>query len=351
MNNNNRGIAKKNTYRFKAKLMVFFSVVCAAFATILIFLTFGNQDSPFLLDLVLILIFISIIAFIGFIFWRMVYSPVSQIEDILKTLFKRKAYGQLEELTVSTPEKKNQYNMDRIMRELQDLIKSEYSAEIMRNQAELNALQSQINPHFLYNTLESIRGLAIVYKVKDIEIMTKALADMFRYIISKKSSIISFREELINVDNYLKIQQFRFNNKFIIQKEIDEDTLDNQIPKLLIQPIVENALQHGLEKKRTKGKIAITAYNTEDKFIVNIKDDGLGMNIDKLRELNEALATSKPLEGKKSGSEGSIGLLNVNERIKMTFGEYYGMRIYSAEDVGTNVEIVMKTIRKKENGS
>ncbi len=333
----------RRQYGLKRKLMLIFLALCVlVFAFTFAFIQlYRSSAMPVFDSLFLVAALAGSVVLVYIVFWKIVYTPVSKIETIINTLFNKKDAEDSEESHVRITSR----DLDTVIIRLQNLINSEYAAEIMKNQAELHALQSQINPHFLYNTLESIRGQAIAHKVKDIEVMTKALADMFRYVISKKSAFISFREELVNVDNYLKIQQFRFNNKFIIEKDIDEDTMDNQIPKLLIQPIVENALQHGLEMKRTNGKIGISAYCTGENFIVNIKDDGLGMNIEKLQELNQALADNIALKDKKSG--GSIGLLNVNERIKITFGMDCGIKIYSAENVGTNVEIILKPVKKK----
>lgn len=228
---------------------------------------------------------------------------------------------------------------------LKDLILREYTSNMMKKQAELDALQSQINPHFLYNTLESIRGQAIAQGMEDIEIMTKALSDLFRYSISEKGNLVSLEEELKNVDNYLMIQQYRFNNKFIIVNKVEADTLNYKIPKLLIQPIVENAIHHGLETKIGKGTITIKAYKTSKRLIVNIQDDGLGISHDKLIEINEVLVKGQAnLEFQHSSLR--IGLINVNERIKLNFGQDYGLRVYSSIGVGTNVEIVLPHMDK-----
>lgn len=285
-----------------------------------------------------------------YFFYYSFYYYISRIETVLRVQKETKLQLGIDEdkngRTSQEFERKTYLIFDQMIQELMYLVKREYSSELLKNQAELNAMQSQINPHFLYNTLESIRGLAIKYNVLDIAIMTKAMADMFRFIISKKGNFIDFRDEMANIDNYMKIQQFRFDNKFKIEKYIDEDTLDNQIPKLLIQPIVENALKYGLEMKRGKGKLIITAHNTQNKFIVNIKDDGLGMPLQKLKQLNEILGDNKPSMHNER-EIGSIGLSNVNERIKMTFGNEYGIIIFSAENVGTNVEITLKPIKKK----
>ena len=127
----------------------------------------------------------------------------------------------------------------------------------LRKQAELSALQSQINPHFLYNTLETIRGLAMVYGIADIADMTKALADLFRYSINSHGVIVSLEEELKSIHNYFLIQERRFNGKFSLIENVDEDALQCLIPKLLLQPIVENCVHHGWKPNLEKGRLLL----------------------------------------------------------------------------------------------
>lgn len=154
-----------------------------------------------------------------YLFYKAAYYYISRIEKVVRIQKETKLkLGIDEEKTEENLKKsfKKEYILfDEMIQELINLIKREYSSEILKNQAELNAMQSQINPHFLYNTLESIRGLAIKYNVTDIAVMTKAMADMFRFIISNKGNFIDFKDEMANIDNYMKIQQFRFDNKFI----------------------------------------------------------------------------------------------------------------------------------------
>lgn len=290
---------------------------------------------------------LCILIFIGMlmIFKFKVYYPIVNVEKVI--------HGVVEgdtDLKISSVNKESQMyslysDLSVMIERLKDLILREYTANMMKKQAELDALQSQINPHFLYNTLESIRGQAITQGMEDIEIMTKALSDLFRYSISKKGNLVSLEEELKNVDNYLMIQQYRFNNKFIIVNKVDADTLHYKIPKLLIQPIVENAIHHGLETKLGKGTITIKAYKTSKRLVVTIQDDGLGISHERLVEMNEILVKGQAdIETKQSSLR--IGLINVNERIKLNFGNDYGLRVYSAKGIGTTVEIVLPLINE-----
>lgn len=219
---------------------------------------------------------------------------------------------------------------------LQVLLQREAAAQIMTKEAEINALQSQINPHFLYNTLETIRGQALCCGATSIADATKALAEIFRYNISQKGAMISLKEELANIDAYMRIQSIRFNDRFTLHSDVAEDTLYIQIPKLLVQPVIENALKHGLEVKRGKGNIWISAFRTANRLEIAVEDDGVGISPTILKALNEKLAQGQA-ERLGSSTTSNIGLANINERIKLIYGTDYGVTVLSAEQQGTRV--------------
>lgn len=231
-----------------------------------------------------------------------------------------------------------QINSDSLIDALLYVRQKEDASILLKKQAELNALQSQINPHFLYNTLETIRGQAICCGATDIVKTSKALADIFRYNISKHGVMITLKEELDNIDAYMMIQCIRFNNKFQLVKEIDEDTLDIRIPKLLIQPVVENALIHGLETKRDPGHITICSFRTEESLTVTIRDDGIGIDVERLKKLNGELMHSSLQQN------ANIGLVNINTRIQLIYGKKYGISIMSAKNIGTTVTLTLGII-------
>jgi len=225
-------------------------------------------------------------------------------------------------------------------------LKRQYQAELLRQETELLALQSQINPHFLYNTLDSIRGLALIHDVTEIADMTEALSNLFRSMIAKEGQMIMLEEEMRNINNYMIIQQFRFRNRFSYKKEVAENIMKSYlVPNLTLQPIVENALLHGLEQKRQGGEIFIKAYCTEKRLVLSVRDNGVGMKAEQLERLNRKLNE----QGEKdttANEEGHIGiaLVNINQRIKLLFGDEYGVRIMSTPDIYTNVEIVMPLV-------
>lgn len=221
---------------------------------------------------------------------------------------------------------------------LNQLINYQSRIEIMKKEAEISALQSQINPHFLYNTLETIRGQALYAGVQDIAKTTKALADIFRYSIGKSGTMIVLKEEIENIDSYIQIQQIRFDNRFTVVKDIDEDVLYIKIPKLIVQPIIENAFKHGLEKKIDGGNISIQAYRTVHELTIIVKDDGNGMTSETLLELNNAFYSNLEIRMDES-IKSNIGLSNINSRIKLIYGENYGVFVSSAIGIGTTVTL------------
>ena len=194
---------------------------------------------------------------------------------------------------------------------------------------ELNALQAQINPHFLYNTLDSIVWMEERGRSREAIVMVTALARLFRISISKGRNIITVREELEHVRNYLIIQKMRFKNKFDYTITAQEETLDLRTIKLIVQPIVENAIQHGLEEYSVEeGLVEIDAYLKGDALIFRVRDNGAGMAPQQVENILTAPA----------GRSG-IGVKNVHERIQLTFGKEYGLTITSVQDEGTEVLI------------
>lgn len=229
-------------------------------------------------------------------------------------------------------------SLQSIVDRLENLTLRESNAQLMKKQAELDALQSQINPHFLYNTLDTLRGQAYLAGQHNIEAMSLALSKLFRYSISSYDSLVTLKEELSAVENYFLIQNFRFDNKFIKKYEVDEDTLQHKVPKMLIQPLVENAILHGLEPKAGKGTVIIKAYKTESFLVISIDDDGIGIEASRLTEINDALANNLQTKIKKK-TRTSIGLYNINSRIRLLFGTEHHISLASNEGIGTTINI------------
>lgn len=226
-------------------------------------------------------------------------------------------------------------------------IYEQYTAALLDTRAELETLQSQINPHFLYNTLDSIRGQALYEGVPDIADMTGALSTFFRYSISNRNSVVSLEEELENIRDYFDIQRFRFNNRFrlCLLPAAREDVTECYLPKLTLQPIVENAILHGMEGKLGEGTITIRIEGTERLIRVTVSDDGMGMNSETLQRV-QARVRGETVETGRNG-RGGLALPNVSRRIRLLYGETYGLQIMSTPGIGTDVVLTLPRDRKK----
>jgi two-component system sensor histidine kinase YesM len=231
----------------------------------------------------------------------------------------------------------------------EQLLDRQAALQTSKKQAEYLALQNQINPHFLYNTLEAIRGDAMASGIESIAETTEALATYFRYTISTVEHLVTLEDELKNVENYFIIQKYRYGERIhmTIDREADGARLSHYLlPKLTFQPIVENAIIHGLESKVGQGVIRLGIGSTQSRLIVHIEDDGVGMAEDALRALTRRLSQVGFDHIEDTAMEGGIALVNVNNRIKLLFGEQYGLRIYSTPRVGTDVEITLPLTTK-----
>lgn len=204
--------------------------------------------------------------------------------------------------------------------------------------SELNALQAQINPHFLYNTLDSVVWMAENGKHDDVICMVTALARLFRISISRGKNIIGVSEELEHARNYLVIQSIRYRNKFEYEFKIQEEALKYKTLKLILQPIIENAIYHGIEYMVDKGKIKISVSIENDKLLFKVEDNGVGIEPEILNSLLDKESNKKRDSG--------VGVKNVHERIQLYFGKQYGLKIESELDVGTIVQIWLPLIEE-----
>lgn len=215
-----------------------------------------------------------------------------------------------------------------------------YETEIEKEKSELAFLRSQINPHFLYNTLEVIKGIALDEGAEKLYEMTNALALVFRYSV-KGSNTVQLGEELKIIKAYVHIHLIRFGERLEAEYQIEEETLNVKVPKMILQPVVENAFFHGLEAKRGKGRLTVGSSINGRTLRIWIKDDGVGIEEDKLAEIRSKLSGSAADSRLNSGRDGRIGLFNVNNRIKLTYGAEYGLSIYSEPSKGTEVVILL----------
>lgn len=238
---------------------------------------------------------------------------------------------------------------ERLLGRMHDELNAPYLLKLSKRQAQYRTLQNQINPHFLYNTLESIRSEALMGGLTSVAEMTEALAVFFRYTISKVENLVSVEEELQNCETYFRIQQYRFGARLQLRVECPEEDREEiyacRLPKLTLQPILENSIIHGTEFKIGVGHLLIHLESTRQRLLIRISDDGVGMDEATLARLNERLGKSgQAFQDERDGSKGGLALMNVNNRIHLLFGEEYGLHVYSMEGVGTDVEITLPLI-------
>lgn len=230
-------------------------------------------------------------------------------------------------------------SMARRIRKLMNDIVAEHES---KRRSEFDTLQSQINPHFLYNTLDIIVWMIENEKQSEAVKVVTALARFFRISLSKGKSIIPVKDELEHVRNYLMIQHMRYKNKFTYDIEADEDVLELASLKLMLQPLVENAIYHGMEFMDGDGEILVRAWRREDDLYMSVSDNGLGMTREQVERLFRASDHTS------SGRGSGIGVKNVNERIKLYFGTGYGLDIQSEPDEGTTVTAHLPAIPYQE---
>ena len=215
------------------------------------------------------------------------------------------------------------------IKRLMDKVRNE---EIALRKTELMALQSQINPHFLYNTLDSIQWMCERGKTEDASKMVGALAKLFRISISRGHELITIRDEIKHVTNYLIIQSFRYKSQFTYSFDVDGKLEDYLCNKITLQPLVENAIYHGIDRLVDEGEIKITVKQAEDDendILMIVADNGVGMTEEQC---------SKILSKERSDSSG-IGVKNVNDRLRIYFGEKYGLTVKSELDCGTEITV------------
>lgn len=214
------------------------------------------------------------------------------------------------------------------------------STEKEKRKTEIKALQAQINPHFLYNTLDTIIWLSAGGKNEEVVEVTSALAGLFRTSISEGGDLVPLSVEMENIRSYLTIQKMRYQDKLSYRIEISDRLLAMKTPKLILQPIVENAVYHGIKLSPTGGEIAISASECDGTLTVTVQDSGVGMTEEQMSNLFK--------EDKEDHAGMGIGVINVNNRIKLCFGEEYGLSYHSVQGKGTRVDILLPRIEDGE---
>ena len=229
-----------------------------------------------------------------------------------------------------------------MVKRINNLVQQQYQAGRDIKNAELKALQAQINPHFLYNTLDLINWKAIDKNVPEITEITHALAKFYKLSLNQGKDVVTLRDEINHISTYVQIQNLRFDEKIGFCISIPEDLYQYGILKLLLQPIVENAIIHGILPKKGenyKGIIEITGSIDKEDLVLNIRDNGVGITKEKIKSIfNNTNVRNK----------NGYGIKNINDRIKLYYGEKYGLTYQSCEEMGTTVTIYIPAIRFKD---
>jgi two-component system, sensor histidine kinase YesM len=238
-------------------------------------------------------------------------------------------------------------SFNNMVEELNNLIQLVYREQKEKREAELKILQAQIKPHFLYNTLDTIQWMAQDRNADDIVELINALTQLFRIGLSKGHEIIPLQEEIMHAESYLVIQMARYENKLSFQTEVPEALMRYSVLKIILQPLVENAIYHGIKPKPGSGMIRITGEIDDGKLKLVVEDDGVGIPPDKLERINGYLTHEE-----RGGDERGYGLYNVNERIRLTHGADYGVAVESELGRGTRIIVRLPLInRREEDGS
>lgn len=224
------------------------------------------------------------------------------------------------------------HGFGKMVGQIKHLIDEVYVAKIHQKEYEMKALQAQINPHFLYNSLSLINWRAIRIQADDISEMAQLLSSYYRTTLNKGNNLITVSDELINVQSYTKIQLIMHSNSFDVEYQIDDMVLSYMMPNLMLQPLIENAIIHGIEnKEKERGKIILICEQRDNTIIFRVQDNGIGIPKEQISSL---------LQRQSKG----YGIKNVNDRSRLQYGESYGLTIESIEDYGTTVTLTIPKI-------
>lgn len=303
------------------------------------------------INIILALISIVLLMLFGHIMIKNIMQPINTIVDFLQqtetnTLKSRITIPLHNEIAIIGSN--INVMLDRVEQMTKKIVENQtllYEAKLTEQDAELHALQSQINPHFLYNTLNCLSNIGLAYDIPQIADISVAMSNIYRYSI-KGDKIVSLEDELQCIREYMKIMDIRFNGKFKTEYHFDEEALKLYTLRMILQPIVENAVYHGLEQKSGKGTLEIAGrISEEEQLILTVRDNGKAMTPLQVEELRKTIQEYEKV-GLYHSEKSSIGLGNINKRIKIQFGEQYGLYVESQESVGTKVTLVLPVIHK-----
>lgn len=284
----------------------------------------------------MLLIFLSVFVLaiiLAYYVSNSISKPIRQLSDMMKNVEHDRLdvsfqYNSRNEIGVLSR------NFNRMILRISYLINQVYQEELLKQRSQLKYLMFQINPHFLFNTLETINWLARIQGAPDVGKLSKALGDLMREAIKGKD-VVTLDREITNVNKYIYIQNYRYSDKFQFNINMDPSTLHVVVPRFILQPLVENAIVHGLELKLGQGSIEIRSEFQSENLVLTVTDDGEGIEPAQLLEIQKALT------GKVEEVQTGIGLLNVHQRIQLHYGKAYGLSIQSTLGSGTMIQLLL----------
>ena len=342
-----KGFAEKQTIAFRALFLV-----VMANGIVLAFFCADNPSAgtPLFLVLALVLLAVSVT---GLLLIKRMSKPLTDLGELVQRA--NAEVAQRHPFRDSGPESDRPLDAEQSIESISQLFDeylqirdSEYSTLLLARQSQFAVLQSQINPHYLYNTLDSIRGDALVAGVPEIADVAEALSNFFRYSISQSEDFVLVSQELENARNYFFIQQYRMGDRLTVEIEADMDELNQYyIPKLIIQPLLENSINYGLAPKIEPGKISIHVGLSQTHLSIVVSDNGIGIDEKTLQSIRERINrkdTLNTIPAQSNSRHKGMALHNINQRIQLLFGYEYGLYITSTPGLGTDVTILVPAI-------
>jgi two-component system sensor histidine kinase YesM len=297
-----------------------------------------------ILGLVSLLVSVAISAILSSVISKPVVGLARRVKNIeLESLILEEDEESADEVKVL------EHHIAAFIERIRQLIRNEYDITLQSKTAQINALQAQINPHFLHNTLQLIGSISLSQGGDEVYRISESLSSLMRYSMDFKEPFVSLDEELKHLDNYLFIQKERFNDRMSVSFSISPAVRSALIPKLLLQPIVENSFMHGFETKSGSWKLSIIAFSDEEKLHIIVKDNGSGMEPLEVERINrelKALRTGALISSMTTSEH--IGLMNVNERIRLTSSIDDGVTVRSIKGEGTTIELACEIRRRKQ---
>jgi len=292
-----------------------------------------------------VLVFVLVLALFAVLFFfisRGLTRPLEQMADTMNRIRQGETQLRLPDMHQDELSRLGS-TFNNMLDRIEELIAREYQTMIQLNDTKYKALQTQVNPHFLYNTLDTMSAIAMIHGCEIVSTLCHALSELFRYSLRMDEPLATIADELKHLKNYMFVMNVRTNNTIDLVIDIPADMMKNRVPRLSLQPLVENAISHGLRNKRGDKRIRISARQTEAEILVTIADNGVGMS-------EEMLASLRAIDPEQVLSAGtSIGLLNIAARLKLIFGRDYGLEVGSSAEEGTAVTLHIPSNQEAKN--